>query len=331
MRRLSPLFATLILASCQTTQPLDQVVSQKFVHKYGFDISEHEWEQRSQEGQVITTLANGVNVTHTYENGNLHGPTTFTFPNSSIVEKVRLYDQGTLLKETLHDANGIPMQEEIYEFDDRVILTLWNEKGVPLSVEEYDGDLLVDGKYYSSDHELESQVDNGNGIRCKRDRSGLLISKDEIENGVMSARTAYHPNGTIHTVSHYKDYLLHGDQIKYTSSGRPLMALRWERGILDGIKTVYRNGLKVAEIPYIQGQKHGTEFHFDDLGNLIAEIVWRNDKKHGCSKMYTEDSSDMEWFFNGQLVTAQKFELLEMREQMIANFNQPEESDTKPQ
>ena len=99
------------------------------------------------------------------------------------------------------------------------------------------------------------------------------------------------------------------------------MLLNWNHGVLDGMKTIYRNGLKVAEVPYIEGQKHGLEYHYDDLGNLIAEIQWRNDKKHGCSKQHTEEATESEWFFNGQNVTASKFELLVNREQMLAEFN----------
>jgi len=322
MKRLSPYVAALILSSCQSIVPPDQIVSQKFIHKYGFDVTGEEWDQRAQEGQVIVMLQNGVTITRAFENGNLHGPTTYTFPNSTTFEKILFYDQGSLLKQTVQDLHGVPIREEAYEFDDRLILTFWNEKGVPLSVEEYNGDLLVDGKYYSCEHELEAQVENGNGFRMKRERSGLLISRDQIENGIMSVRTTYHPNGQMHTVSHYHDYLLHGEQTKFTITGRPLMSLHWDRGILDGLKTVYRNGLKVAEIPYVQGQKHGMETHYDDLGNLIAEIMWRADKKHGFSKSYTEESQDTEWFFNGSIVSAEKYELLDMREQMIVDFQQ---------
>jgi antitoxin component YwqK of YwqJK toxin-antitoxin module len=327
MKRLSPFIAALAIASCQTSTSPEQIVSEKYVHKYGFGLSEAEWDQRAQEGQVISTLKSGVTITRSYENGTLHGPTTYTFPKSSKVEKILLYDQGDLLKEITQDTNGIPVREETYEFDDRLILTFWNDKGVPLSIEEYNGELLVDGKYYSSEHELEAQVENGNGFRTKRDRLGLLISKDQIVDGKMTARTTYHPTGQIHTVSHYEDYILHGEQTKYTSSGRPLMNLSWDHGILDGVKTIYRNGLKVSEVPYSKGQKNGTELHYDDLGNLIAEIVWRNDKKHGCCKSYTEESQDMDWYFNGGLVSAEKFELLESREELFAELDRSESAE----
>ena len=323
------LFASsLFLVSCASNFSPEQVVSQKFVHKYGFNLSEKEWDARAREGQVVATLKNGVTVTQTYENGLLHGPTTRTFPKSRTIEKISLYSQGVLLKETIHDTNGVPIREDAYEFDDRVILTLWSDKGIPLSVEEYHGENLINGKYYTPEHELEAQIENGNGYRVKRDRAGFLTERDQMENGMVVERSTYHPNGQTHTVSHYQNYQLHGPQQKFTISGRPLIALEWDRGLLHGTKTVYRNGSKVAEIPYVRGQKYGVELHYDDLGNLIAQIPWRDDKKHGATKLYTEDSCDTEWFFEGAVVSAKKFELLDLREQMIADLRHSEDSSS---
>lgn len=317
------LFASsaLFLTACQmSNDSIPQVVSQKYIHKYGFDVSEDEWQERSQEGQVVTMMKNGVKITRSYENGQLHGPAVYTFPHSTLVEKTLLYDQGTLLKETLSDASGMPLREEVYEFDDRTIITVWDQKGVPISIEEYDDELLVEGKYYTPDHILESAVEAGFGERIKRDREGQMLSRDKIENGLIAQRVSYHPTGQIHTISHYHDYQLHGEQLKFTASGKPLMKLDWNHGVLDGLKIVYRNGSKVAEIPYNNGQKHGIEYHYDDLGHLTAEIEWKGDKKHGCSQFFTEDTTESEWFFRGQSVTAQKFEMLENRDKLMADL-----------
>ncbi len=311
----------LILASCQNHGAIDQILSQKYVHKYGFEVSPEEWEERSQDGSLVEELKNGVKITHSYENGTLHGPTTYSFPHSSVVEKLLVYDQGSLLKETVFDQAGMPMREDLYEFDERNIITLWSDRGIPLSVEEYENEVLIEGQYYTPDHELEAKVENGYGYRVKRTREGLLVSKDLMKNGLIAERTTFHPNGEIHTVSHYHDYQLHGSQMKYTASGRPLMELSWNHGVLDGLKTIYRNGIRVAEIPYVNGSKHGTECHYDDLGTLISETSWRNDKKHGCCKTYTEDSTDSDWFHNGMLVDAQKFIRLEQREQLVAELS----------
>jgi len=310
----------LLLAGCFSTDHGNSIISQKFVHKYGFDVSEQEWTERAQDGQVVATLKNGVKVSRSYENGVLHGPTTYTFPNSHIVEKIEVYDQGALLKEVAHDEAGIPMREEAYEFDDRKIITLWDKKGAPISIEEYKGDLLLEGKYFTTGHELEGQVTHGNGERIKRDREGLLILRDTFEHGKLISRTSFHPNGQIHTVSHYRDSQLDGEQLKFTASGKPLMKLPWNRGVLDGTKFVYRNGIKVAEIPYTNGQKHGMETHWDDLNNLTAEIEWKHDKKHGSSKLHSEEDTQEEWFYKGEAVSRRAYDLLLSREQMVAEL-----------
>lgn len=309
----------ILLTSCQNSGSFDQVVSQTFVHKYGFETTPEEWEAREQDGQVVSMLKNGVKVTRSYQNGQLHGPTTYTFPHSSVVEKLLVYDLGTLLKESINDPAGVPIKEEVYEFDNRIIISFWDQKGVPLSVEEYDDEILMDGKYYNPEHELEGEVVEGFGEKIKRDRSGLLISRDIIQNGVIASRMTFHPNGNIQTISHYHDYQLHGEQRKFTASGRPLMELNWNHGVLDGSKIIYRNNAKVAEIPYINGQKHGTELHFDDLGNLIAEIEWRNDKKHGMSKLFSEETTDTEWYFKGKAVSKERFKVLEERDAYFNN------------
>lgn len=321
-RAITTLAALALLASCQTSGPFDDIVSQTYVHKYGFETSAAEWEARERDGQVVSTLKNGVTVTRTYENGKLHGQTTYTFPHSSVLERVFVYDQGTLLKERLNDISGMPIREEIYEYDNRNVITLWDEKGVPLSIEEYHGEQLEEGKYYTPDHELEALVQMGHGERIKRDRQGQLISKDDIDNGLMVCRTTYHPNGRIHTISHYDKYQLHGKQTKFTANGKPLMELNWHRGVLDGEKVVYRNGYKIAVIPYVMGKKTGTEFHYDDLGTLTAEIDWRDDKKHGTTKQHTEGYTDTEWFFKGQSVNADRFQVLDQREQIMNEFNE---------
>jgi antitoxin component YwqK of YwqJK toxin-antitoxin module len=311
----------ILFAGCNSNKADNDVVSQQFIHKYGFDVSEREWEERAQDGLVVTMMKNGVRATHTYENGLLHGTTTFTFPHSNVVEKLMTYDQGTLLKEVFHDANGIPVREEVHEFDDRNVITLWDEKGAPLSIEEYSGELLLEGKYYTSGHELEGQVENGSGVRVKRDRNGLLVCQDHIEKGMISQRTSYHPNGQIQSISNYDNYQLHGEQIKNTPSGKPLMVIQWNHGAMHGVKTVYRNGIKIAEIPYQDGLRHGTEIHYDDLGALVAEIQWKNDKKHGVSYFHSEDTTENEWFFKGQRVDAEKFAMLENRQKIVAQMN----------
>lgn len=308
------------LSGCVSNDLDNTVLSQKFIHKYGFDISEQEWTSRDQEGQIVSTLKNGVKVAASYENGILHGSTTHTFPNSSLVEHLFVYDQGTLIKEVLNDSEGVPIHEIAYEFDNRKIVTCWDKNGAPLSIEEFDSDLLVEGSFFTPEHELEGVVEGGFGEKFRRDRSGLLVSRELIENGVVSRITTYHPTGHIHAISNYHDYQLHGEQKKFTSLGKPLMDLHWDHGMLEGLKIVYRDGVKTAEIPYVQGHKHGKEIHFDDAGQKTAEITWKNDKKWGSSRFFANGTEEIQWFYNGAVVSEEKFDMLTERASLVADL-----------
>ena len=295
----------------------DTVVSQRYIHKYGFDLTEKQWEEREKDGQIVLTRYNGVVETRTYENGILNGSVTVTFPKSDIIHRVDVYDQGILLKSIENGPSGLPLREEIYEFDNRKIITQWDARGAPMSIEEYEQDSLVEASYFSPQNELEAGIEEGLGTRVKRDRSGLLLLKDEISQGALASRKTFHPNGEVESVSHYQDYNLHGLQTFYTSSGNLFMEQQWNNGIMDGMKIQYREGVKVRETPYILGVRHGMEQEFSLDGKVIAEIQWEADQKHGSCRFYDEYETRIEWHFRGKQVSIDRFELLDFREKMM--------------
>ncbi|MBI3236142.1 MAG: hypothetical protein HYZ48_00285, partial [Chlamydiales bacterium] len=103
----------LSMCGCQENGQNDQVVSQRYVHKYGYALSKAEWNEADYPGQAITTLSDGVTITQTYENGVLHGPTTHTFPHSQTVQHFYLYNQGSQVKEIHYNPMGMPVQERV--------------------------------------------------------------------------------------------------------------------------------------------------------------------------------------------------------------------------
>ncbi len=321
MKRLFFALPALMLAGCFSKDDANCIISQQYVHKYGFNVSPEEWEQREADGTIVELLKSGVKVSRSYENGVLHGETSYSFPHSNVIEKLQVYDHDTLLKEMLYDGTGMPLKEELYEFDNRVVVTNWDDKGAPLSVEEYENGLLSEGKYFTPSHELEAQVVNGIGQRVRRERSGALAAREQISHGAVTCRTTFHSNGEIHTVAHYDGEQLHGEQLKFSANGMPLLRLEWSRGVLDGTKVVYRNGYKVAEIPYVNGERNGTEYHYDDLGHIVAQIDWKNDRKHGFSQILGEEGlSESEWYYKGESVTAYTFDVLTNRDEVVAEL-----------
>ena len=305
--------------SCQKDKDDSNVVSQQFIHKYGFDMNEKEWQSREKEGKSITVLDNGVTVTNTYNNGALHGPTTYTFPHSSIIEKIYIYDNSVRIKEIAHDKQGVPYKEEAYELNNTKTITLWDRFGVPISVEKYVNGILREGDYFKPDNQLEASVQNGNGIRVKRDRNGELLRKEIIESGDVKNRTTFHPNGKIQSQISFKNYNLNGAQVTYSQKGEIVMKAYWNEGQLHGTKTTYRNGKKVSDVPYVYGKKSGVERTWDREGDLTEEIHWEKDKKHGSHRVYSENDTEIKWFYKGKAVSIKRYEEFSTREKLVAN------------
>lgn len=160
-----PVALSLLLASCGSDQGSSQVVSQRFIHKFGYAVSKTDWDKHSYPGQVITVMRDGVTVTASYENGLLHGPCTYTYPHSQTVHRFHLFNQGTLVKEITYDQIGMPTKERVQLSPQRHVVTYWYQDGTPLSIENYAGEELIDGEYLTQNNEVEARVEHGSGGR----------------------------------------------------------------------------------------------------------------------------------------------------------------------
>lgn len=307
--------ATLFLVACSKDDQ-STVVAQQYIHKYGFPITEKEWNSRTQDGKVVSVLEDGVTVSQNYSNGVLNGETTYSYPNSTINKESHLYTNNVLVKKTLFSQEGIPYQEFSYELDSKVVITKWNSEGAPLSIETYERELLTSGTYFNKNNEIESKVDNGFGTRTIRSNEGQLLLKDQIENGKLLTRTTYHSNGAIQSQLSYKDYKLDGDSITLSPTGNPVVKNSWKENKLNGLQVIYKNGFKSEEISYLNGKKEGLERHFDDSGKLVAEIPWKAGKKHGCvTEFLGENNNKIDWFFKGKSISSVRYKELEKRAQ----------------
>ncbi|NDD58471.1 MAG: hypothetical protein EBZ47_04355, partial [Chlamydiae bacterium] len=251
MKKLSLLCSALALISfsCNKENNSD-VVSQRYVHKYGYAVSQEEWSSKNYPGQVITTLRNGVVVAATYEDHQLHGPCTHTYPNSQIVEKYVLYNRGEPVKEVMYSVAGMPMEETVKLSPSRRSLTLWYTDGAPRSVEEFAHDELLEGQYYTVLNEVEARVEKGNGERVMRDAKGTLMHRDEIFAGFTVRREAFYANGSPESITYFSNNKIHGERVCYTSNGEPLSVENWFDGNLHGKATYYKNGTKFSEVSY---------------------------------------------------------------------------------
>lgn len=312
-----------ILSGCvHDNSEKTNIISKRYVHKYGYPVPKEEWQEHNYPGQVITALSDGVTVTSTYENGKLHGPTTYTFPHSQAIEKCIIYNQGQKVKETSYNSNSMPLQEWIQLSPQRYSLTSWYIEGCPMMVEEYAGNELIEGQYFTALNEIEARVEKGDGIRISRDQTGMLLSKEVVEGGYTVKKETYYPNGVPESISYYALGKLNGNKQTFTTSGEPLALEEWVNGQLHGKATYFRNGNRYLEISYLNNQKNGTERHYTDGDLLTQEINWENDLKHGSTIYYTDSDIQQHWFYAGQPVSKKKFDDYNQMDQMVADISE---------
>lgn len=302
-----------MLTSCATKsaeRDMCRVVDERYVHKYGLPVPHNDWQSRGQNGNVISTLDNGVVVNKMYHSGILEGDTTYTFPHNTIIAKVETYTHGHLVKEVYNDETGNPQKEIVYTPDDLTITTLWYEGGNPQCRETCSGNQVLEGEYYSPNGKIENRVDNGTGIRVERSIYGDLISTDQLENGMIISKTTYHSNGSPQAVMAYVNNIPHGQRRTFLPAGEPEAIEEWNNGRQHGVTILYKNGEKFAEVPYENGRRSGVEQRFRNGNEIVEEISWRDNLKHGPSDTYVNGKvSKTEWYYKGIKVQKSTYDL----------------------
>ncbi len=316
-------FLGLFLAGCCKDKQECNVVSTRYIHNYGYAVSKDEFETKKYPGQAITVLKNGVTITSTYENGLLHGPSTHTFPHSQTVETRFIYNQGSLVKEVVYDVAGMPLREEVRLSPTRYVSTKWynDGNGIPLSIEEYAGDELVEAQYFNRQNEVESRIQKGKGTRVVRNNQGVLLAREEIDEGYATKKDTFYANGAPESTAYYVRGVLNGEKKSFTENGEPLAVREYIAGKLHGKTTFYKNGARSVDVHFLDGLKNGLEIHYIDGSVVSQEIVWENDRKHGPSKYYVDGIAQVEYYYDGRPVSEDKWNELNQLDQMINRIN----------
>lgn len=288
------------------------VVQQSYVHKYGVEVDPVSWDQRGRNGQVVSTQKNGVTVAQNYVDGVLDGETTYTFPHSTAIEKVVVFDKGDLISETVLFPSGGKKMDTEYNPSrpDYLIISQWYENGTQRSRETYTNDRLDEGTYYDKKGEVESTIAQGTGTRYERDDFGNLMSSDNYDNGELMESTFYHPNHSVKEVIPYVNNTIQGMRKFYQLGGDPDRFEEWQNGRQTGATIVFQHGEKVAEVPYVNGMKHGIEKRFRDGEYVVEEVTWVNGKQNGPHTMYINNQPNVDWFFNDKHVSKAQYDKL---------------------
>lgn len=306
---LSSILSLFIMVGCNR-QAGRSVVQETFIHKYGVPVNKEDWTRNGKDGQVSQLMSDGVIITRTYEKGILNGKVTYTFPNSSTIRTTENYDNGVLTSRVEHADSGVPIEEMRFQGEQIAERTRWYEDGTPAALEHYQEGSLVEGEYRTLLNVIESHVVDGMGTRMIRGNENELLHKDTIQQGHLIERVSYFSNGDPSAITHYEKDLIHGLRLTFMPGGLPNTLEQWAHGKQDGVTTVYQNGEKIAEVPYVNGQKHGVEFRFRDGQTVVEEISWKNGVQHGPRKILGDEAAKVEWYHEGDLVSRPTFDRL---------------------
>jgi antitoxin component YwqK of YwqJK toxin-antitoxin module len=280
------------------------------VHRYGVPVSAEDWSAGGNHGQIVTTLANGVVVTKSYNSGILDGETTYSYSHSSAIEKVESYMNGVLQKEMSYYISGAPKQEVLYNSPQNRTTSSWYESGALKSKEQMQGNLLFQAAYYGQNNQMDSQVANYSGTRTRRDDYGQLISVDTIEKGLITLRSTYHPNGAPKEVIPYANGEIHGQVKSYFPAGEPQAIEEWNNGLQAGLTTEYLNGEKITDCNYANGKKHGIERRYRDGKVVVQEDSWVNGQKQGPCTSYVGNQNKTDWYWQGKQISKANYDLI---------------------
>lgn len=314
--RFSSLTGIAILAVITTacsgnrTNYQEQVIDETYVHKYGVAVPSDYWTSSGEHGAIVSTMGDGVVVSKSYASGTLDGDTTYSYPHSSQIQKKETYRMGELVKVTEFFFDGTPKMETAYQTPspEMTTITTWYLSGTPKSVECYADRRIISGEYFTSLNQKDAFVNNSQGTRLVRDDYGQVIATDTIQNGQMTLRQTYHPNGSPKETIPYVNELAEGVKRTYHPAGEPDSVEQWVGGKQHGMTVTYQHGEKLAEVPYYNGEKQGIECRYRDGTTKVQEISWNAGDMHGPTTTYVGDTVKTDWFYKGQPTTKTDYE-----------------------
>lgn len=307
---LIPLCVTITACQQRCCDP-QEVLCETYVHRYGVEVPPEEWSEQGSSGRVVSTRKDGVTVTKTFNSGVLDGEMTYTFPLRSQTERCEQYDNGRLVKRQSFYVSGLPCEEIDYSQAPAITTKCYYDQGSQRAVETTTNGRITQAKYYNLAGNVETGVEEGCGKRTNRDSFGQVASVDTIKDGAMVLRTTYHPNGIPQAQMNYQDNVIHGTVKTFKPAGDPNSIELWNRGMQEGITTLYEDGEKCAEVPFVRGCRCGVEKRFCDAGErVVEEITWVDNVRHGPAYRYLNGKVVEEWYFHGQKTTRDGFERL---------------------
>jgi antitoxin component YwqK of YwqJK toxin-antitoxin module len=161
------------------------------------------------------------------------------------------------------------------------------------------GQKFVEGAYESGVHHGTWTYWHDNGQICKS-----IVFKQGRADG---AWEVYRADGTLQAKKSYKDNKRDGLWVTYHDDGKtPLAEETYVNGVREGLSRAYfANGKTQREVIYKNNLPDGLFTEWDESGRKVAEVEFKDGKKHGRFVMYRADGRVIEQQYeDGRLLSA---------------------------
>lgn len=241
-------------------------------------ISTFNYDKGQLEGNAYHYHINGnIKMIEPYHNNEIHGPV------------VGYNEEGTII-----------LKGEYKEGKRKGLFEGFWDKDIPSLVENYDNDLLLDGKYFNMDRSLTSEIKNGYGIKTLffDEAQKILV---EYQNGVPQGSIDIYKNSKIQSHYNVKDGKKHGEEMEYYSDGKtPKLSLNWFDDKIHGtVKTWYGNGNIQSQREMYENKKNGICTAWYLNGNIMLIEEYENDSLVKASYFKPNESIPVSTIYGG--------------------------------
>ncbi len=159
-------------------------------YENGYLFTEHEYIKGKPEGLVKIYRSNGtLETVFQIKDGQKQGEETSYYPESNypMFQISWLDDEVHGLVRTWYPNGKIESEKEMVQNKKQGKYIAWYEDGNMMMIEEYEGDILVNGKYFKRGEEVPiSRIVQGAGTATIYDLRGNFLRKTEYQKGVPS-------------------------------------------------------------------------------------------------------------------------------------------------
>jgi antitoxin component YwqK of YwqJK toxin-antitoxin module len=198
-------------------------------------------------------------------------------------------------------VEGKPVGRHLTYFAKKDIFQKDEERIAHLFSYDSEGKLHGEEKTFYEDGKLQAFLlyEHGltNGLKQMWDPQGILIEEAKYVRGVLEGRYFQKGQDGKEVITTYHKNLKNGPHLIFyppNDKGLKIKALEasFTNDQFDGIVTEYSNeGIKISQIPYVEGKKQGKAALFSPDGKTSATVEFVNDLKNGSVVQYFPNGS----------------------------------------